>query len=72
MKESLDKANAEISERKVTGESLSTTCDELKTKLCESEKLRRVLHNTVQDLKVCVGFCNRSSKFCNFFLKRGF
>lgn len=50
--DNLLKANAETSEKKATVESLAARCDELKTKLCESEKLRRILHNTVQDLKV--------------------
>lgn len=50
--EKLERTVAELSEETASRESFSITCNDLKKKLCESEKLRRQLHNTVQDLKV--------------------
>lgn len=62
LKDRLDAANADLMTRKANESSLAATCEELKRKLCESEKLRRYLHNTVQDLKVilCIVFGLRS------------
>lgn len=61
LKEDLKNAKEEIVEKKNVGDALSATCDELKTKLCESEKLRRYLHNQVQDLKVSIaGFLSNT------------
>ena len=52
LEDKVNRISTELTEKTANGISLSETCDELKKKLCENEKLRRQLHNTVQDLKV--------------------
>ncbi|KAK6626563.1 hypothetical protein RUM44_009037 [Polyplax serrata] len=51
LEEKLQRTTNALKEKTENGESLAITCDELKKKLCENEKLRRKLHNNVQDLK---------------------
>ncbi|EEB11617.1 protein claret segregational, putative [Pediculus humanus corporis] len=51
LEDKVNRISTELTEKTANGISLSETCDELKKKLCENEKLRRQLHNTVQDLK---------------------